>query len=89
MTILIPEFVESMPEILVPGVLYVSEKYGSVIHLCPCGCGWKSVTATKPFWPDGWDITIDGNFVTLSPSILARYPCKSHYFIRRNEIQWA
>jgi hypothetical protein len=33
-----PQFVESIPETLDQGVLYVSMTLASAIHLCACGC---------------------------------------------------
>ena len=70
LTQLRPVFVDQVPEQLEPGVLYVSEKYGTAIHQCACGtCGWKTVT---PFHigDRGWVYTKDADDrVTLSPSI--------------------
>jgi hypothetical protein len=78
--------VEFMPAELEPGKLYYSELYGSVKHLCPCGCGNKASIPTKPQWKDGW--TIDPEGPTLSPSLLHQWPCKSHYFIRDGKVVW-
>lgn len=40
-----PEFVEYMPDELREGILYISMKYGTAIHLCACGnCGQQTVT---------------------------------------------
>ncbi|MFN6056403.1 MAG: DUF6527 family protein [Paracoccaceae bacterium] len=77
-------FVESFPEVLERGVLYVSLEFGSVSHSCCCGCGEEVVT---PLTPTDWKITFDGETVTLHPSVgnwtLA---CRSHYVIRRNQV---
>lgn len=81
------EFVEFIPADKKEGVLYVSMLYALVIHLCPCGCGNQAVT---PIGPDDWTMTIDDNSaITLSPSLANRFPCKSHYFIRQNNVVWA
>ena len=84
---LTPEFVEFIPEHLSEGTLYISEKYKIAIHLCCCGCGEQVVT---PLTPVDWRLRREGNAVTLYPSIgnwgLA---CQSHYWIRRNRIEWA
>lgn len=87
MTELRPVFVETIDEPMEHGVLYVSEKYGLAIHLCACGCGEKTVT---PFHPTtGWVYTREGDIVTLSPSIGNwQMPCRSHYFVVRNQVQW-
>lgn len=77
-------FVESFPETLEPGVLYVSLEYGSVAHSCCCGCGEEVVT---PLTPTDWNITYDGETVTLHPSVGSwTLPCRSHYVIRRNRV---
>lgn len=82
-----PEFVEFVPRVLVPGVLYVSQKYKTASHLCACGCGEKVVT---PLSPADWQLHIEGSVVSLYPSIGNwDYPCKSHYWIRRSRVAWA
>jgi hypothetical protein len=86
MKILEPEFVEYIPSNLEDGVLYVSMKYNTTVHKCPCGCGEKVVATLAP---TAWKIIYDGT-VTLSPSIAnGVLPCRSHYFIRNNKVIWA
>lgn len=84
-----PTIVEFIPEIIEPGVLYISFKYETMIHLCACGCGIKTVT------PIGdWNVsTIDEHkHVTLRPSIGnfsgERPNYHAHYFITDNKIDW-
>jgi hypothetical protein len=73
-------FVESFPECLQPGVLYISMEYASASHLCCCGCGEEVVT---PFAPTEWKMAFDGESVSLWPSIGNwNLPCRSHYIIR-------
>lgn len=80
-------FVDSAPDVLDEGVLYVSIRYATALHLCPCGCGSEIVT---PISRKGWSFTFDGVSVTLSPSVGNwNYPCRSHYWIRRDRIEWA
>lgn len=82
-----PEFVEFIPSTPHSGVLYVSRKYQTATHLCCCGCGNKVVTPLKP---GGWKLTTKGDTVTLYPSIGSwSLPCKSHYWVRANRIEWA
>lgn len=82
-----PEFVEFVPKVLQPGVLYISEKYRTASHLCACGCGEKVVT---PLSPADWQMRVDGGAVSLHPSIGNwNYACQSHYWIRRNCIAWS
>jgi len=76
-------FVEDMPEELEAGVLYVSMRYATAVHLCACGCGREVVT---PLSPAQWKMTFDGETVSLSPSIGSwGLPCRSHYFITKGE----
>lgn len=79
-----PEFVEYIPTVLEEGILYISMKYATAVHLCACGCRQKVVT---PISPNAWSLLYDGEGITLSPSI-GNYEqdCMSHYFIRRNRI---
>ena len=78
------QFVDEVPVSLEPGVLYVSTRYRTAAHLCPCSCGLKVVT---PIRPTRWSLTWDGDSTTLAPSIgLARMPCGSHYFIRNGHV---
>jgi hypothetical protein len=82
-----PEFVEFIPRDPAEGVLYVSEKHKIAVHRCACGCMEKVVT---PLSPADWQIRKEGDMVSLHPSIGNwNYNCKSHYWIRRNGIQWA
>lgn len=86
-TIIEHRFVDSAPDVLDDAVLYVSIRYAAAIHLCPCGCGSEIVT---PISRKGWSLTFDGVSVTLHPSVGNwNYPCRSHYWIRLNRIEWA
>jgi hypothetical protein len=86
-----PEYVERMPEKadMKPGVLYISENFGLAIHLCACdSCGFETVTPLDD-GKVGWQMTKDDGRITLSPSIgCFQHPCKSHYWIRQNEVVW-
>ena len=82
-----PEFVEFIPSELQNGILYVSRKYQTATHLCCCGCGQRVVTPLKP---GGWKLTTRSGSVTLYPSIGSwSLPCRSHYWIRANKVEWA
>jgi hypothetical protein len=83
-----PEFIESFPETMGAGVLYVSLEYGTCGHLCACGCGNEVVT---PLGPAQWSITYDGRSVSLWPSVGNwSLPCRSHYVVGRGgKVRWA
>lgn len=79
-------FVDGAPPTLEPGVLYVSMRHKSVLHLCACGCGHEVVT---PLAPHRWSLAFDGETVSLEPSIgNSALPCRSHYYVTNNEVDW-
>jgi len=79
-------FVRSVPEHPEVGVLYVSIEFATAIHKCCCGCETEVVT---PLSPTDWQMTFDGETITLSPSIgNSTWPCGSHYWIERNRVIW-
>lgn len=78
------QFVQHIPDVLESGVLYISMEYGTAAHSCCCGCGEEVVT---PFTPTDWNMTFDGETVSLSPSIGNwNLRCRSHYVIKRGRI---
>ena len=79
--------VVAMPQILAPGVLYVSREFETAHHLCACGCGHKVRT---PLSPAEWQVFETPQGVTMHPSIGSwQVPCKSHYLIQEGEVVWA
>lgn len=81
-----PRFVDGAPPTLEPGVLYVSIRHKSVLHLCACGCGYEVVT---PLAPHRWSLAFDGETVSLEPSIgNSALPCRSHYYVTNNRVDW-
>lgn len=86
-TELTPRFVETIPEAVDPGVLYISMSLASAIHLCACGCGLEVIT---PLSPTDWKLYFDGDHVSLEPSIGNwGFPCRSHYWIRGGKVRWS
>ncbi|MCR9171391.1 MAG: DUF6527 family protein [bacterium] len=78
------KFVEFIPEILEPGVLYISIKYSTAVHACVCGCGNEVVT---PIAPTDWSLTFHGDSVSLHPSIGNwSFDCQSHYWIKKGQV---
>lgn len=76
-----------MPEILDRDILYVSEEFNSVAHLCACGCGTKIRTPIgATFW---WSFKEDESGPTLHPSIgNFQIECKTHYWIQDGKVVW-
>lgn len=81
------EFVESFPDRLESGKLYVSIEFATVAHSCACGCGHQVIT---PLSPAEWQLTFDGESISLRPSIGNwSFDCQSHYWIEKNRVRWA
>jgi hypothetical protein len=81
------QFVEFVPDQLLEGILYVSLQYATAAHACCCGCGNEVIT---PFSPTDWQLTFDGETISLSPSIGNwSFACRSHYWIKHNRVAWA
>lgn len=79
-----PVFVDSIPDKIDEGVLYISERYKTAIHKCCCGCGEEVVT---PLLPADWSVRRTGSAVSLHPSIGNwSCACRSHYWIRANRV---
>lgn len=81
------QFVESLPEPLSAGVLYVTNDRDLAAHLCACGCGKEVIT---PLSPTGWRLKLTPRGASLEPSIGNwSFPCRSHYVVRAGEVQVA
>lgn len=79
-----PEYVEYIPEKIEEGVLYISQRYRTAVHMCCCGCGQEVVT---PLSPAEWSVKCNGGLVSMWPSIGNwSYLCHSHYVIRDNRV---
>jgi len=90
LSIVRPVFVETIPidsTDIKEEILYISMKYNTLVHRCPCGCGGLSEIGLHPATRS---LIYDGQNVTIEPSIgVQALPCKSHYWIRKNRILWA
>src|SRR5258705_141709 len=81
------EFVEFIPENLQDNVIYISIPYCTAAHKCACGCGNEVIT---PLSPTDWQLTFDGESITLFPSIgNSSFDCRSHYWITNSRIDWS
>lgn len=85
-----PVFVEMIPadsKELKAGVLYISMKYNTLVHRCPCGCGGLSEIGLHPATRS---MVYNGENISIEPSIGVRtLRCRSHYWITENRIVWA
>lgn len=81
------KFVQYIPDIMEEGVIYISMDFATAAHLCACGCGNEVIT---PFSPTDWNMTFNGEAVSLRPSIGNwSFDCRSHYWIKNNRVEWA
>lgn len=81
------EFVEYIPDNLNDNTIYVSIKFATAAHKCCCGCGNEVFT---PLSPTDWKLIFNGKSISLEPSIGNwSFKCKSHYWIRHNNVIWA
>lgn len=81
------ELVDSIPERLQAGILYVAKDGDVAGHLCACGCMREVIT---PLSQTDWSLTVDRRGATLDPSIGNwAFPCRSHYLILEGEVVWA
>lgn len=96
-TVVLPGYV---PEELEEGKIYVvynsdlAKEIGhSVSYLCPCGCKQqvflpcRQEGSPRRQTPE-WELSVVNDKVVISPSILEKGGCKSHYFIKNGEVQW-
>lgn len=78
--------VEYMPKQLEPGILYVSEQFGTAAHLCACGCGEKIRT---PLGPTEWSVKESAGGPSVGPSVGNwQKACRSHYVIHDGQVVW-
>lgn len=83
-----PEYVDNAPSLpnVKEGVLYICKKDKWALHRCPCGCGNPVML---PLGSNGWTLTESDKGITLRPSVGSfNLPCKSHYYITDNKIEW-
>lgn len=80
-------FVDTIPEKLEDGILYVSEECSVALHNCACGCGEEVST---PLVRTEYQLNMEGGAASLWPSIGNHdFACASHYVIKRGKIVWA
>ncbi|WP_183560655.1 DUF6527 family protein [Mucilaginibacter sp. SP1R1] len=83
--IIIPVFVEWMPDFYEQDMVYISREHNCSKHLCLCGCGQMTIMPLddgSKWWqlvegPDG-RVSFIGSVGNYS------FPCQSHYIITNN-----
>lgn len=71
-------------------IVHNGEHY-ALDFLCPCGCGRSCYTALKPGSKrePSWIATVNGEKVTLMPSIRFTGGCKAHFTITNGKVAFA
>lgn len=89
----VPTHVEDLPDTLEQNRLYLVGSNAtpwSAAMLCPCGCReliqLSLIRDDDPRWSLTYDVM---DSATLHPSIWRIKGCRSHFFVRSNEIVWA
>ena len=78
--------VDTIPKTMEPDTLYVSLKYNTASHLCPCGCGEAAPIPINI--ADGWKFSkASETDFSLHPSISKPWGCKSHYWIQHGQVR--
>ncbi len=89
-TLFLNKYIESIPENLSPGILYIEGFQGNhwfATLLCPCGCKQEiNINLDKNDSPC-WEIR-NTRFSDLWPSIWKKNGCKSHFFLKNGFIFW-
>lgn len=86
------ELVDDEPGVLKAGVLYVvgdPKQPWKAMLVCPCGCAETIELNLSPPGHPLWTIVeTNGNRATLHPSVWRTTGCRSHFWVRKGEIQW-
>lgn len=86
------EHVEEFPDALEGHKLYVAGEntyFWAAAMLCPCGCGEVIELNLLPKARPCWTVQEHPNgLVSLRPSVWRRQGCRSHFYLRRGQIEW-
>lgn len=56
--------------------------------ICPCGCGALiQLSLLEDSYPK-WEVSFINDNVSLSPSVHRIVGCKSHFYLKRGQIEW-
>lgn len=87
-----PCFAPEEPDRIEPGVVYVIGEdpfQWAAVLKCPCGCGddiWLNLLEGHS---QCWKVTTDRRQrLSLIPSVNRIVGCRSHFFLRHNQIKW-
>ena len=81
----------NLPDRLLEDRLYLEKDHTSIAFLCPCGCRSEVHIRLGTDWPLGvpsWSLEEHEGKITLSPSLQCTTRCRSHFYIRKNQVEW-
>jgi len=85
-------WIEELPDNLDPGTIYVAGENGHLwfaAMICPCGCGETLYMSLQQDRRPCWRLSEDRDgSVTLHPSVWRQVGCRSHFFLRRGQVEW-
>ena len=79
--------VSDIPSRLGPADVVLVDTKWAVLG-CPCRCGellWLNLMENAG---RRWRASLDGDKITLSPSVWSTTECKSHFWVRSGRIRW-
>lgn len=87
------EHVEDIPDRISENTIFIVQD-GNFPELlsfeCPCGCKAKIILNLLPDASPKWSYIIDEQGkIDIYPSISRKIGCKSHFFVRESDIDWA
>lgn len=87
------EFVEDNPDSISENIIFVVQD-GNLPELlafkCPCGCKAGIILNLLPDASPKWSYLInEEGKINIYPSIWRKNGCKSHFFIRESNVDWA
>lgn len=87
-------FVKEFPDTLKCRTIYIEgdinqKQYWYIGFICPCGCNLEYklnlISDTRPLWKFEID---KQNQISVFPSVWRTTDCRSHFFIKENDIIW-
>lgn len=86
--------IDEQPEKIVPHEALFVVMGGTepkwLIFRCPCGCGDEIKLSLMQNYRPNWTISQDINgLLTVFPSVNIVGGCGSHFWIRKNKVEWA
>lgn len=82
---------EETPEVIKDRTLYLigeQNKFWLAVMKCPCGCGDAINLPMSATARPCWQVFVQANKPTLSPSINRTAGCRSHFLLKAGRVIW-